>query len=64
MFLDTISENTLNPIKKIDLNPHKECGSGIHFVNSIIDAENFLRINVLQDYCNYVQEGKADDIWI
>ena len=53
----------VKPDKKIDLNACKECGSGIHFVNSIIDAENFLKINVLKNYYNSVQEGKTDGIF-
>lgn len=53
----------VKPDKKIDLNSCKECGSGIHFVNSIIDAENFLKINVLKNYYNSVQEGKIDGIF-
>ena len=53
----------VKPDKKIDLNPHKECGSGIHFVNSIRDAENYLKINILKNYCNYVQEGETDGIF-
>ena len=51
------------PEKKINLNPHEKCGSGIHFVNSITDAENFLKINVFQNYYNNVQEVKADGIF-
>ena len=53
----------VKPDKKIDLNLHKCCGSGIHFLNSIIDAENYLKINILENCFNYVQEGKTDGIF-
>lgn len=53
----------VKPDKKIDLDSRKECGSGIHFVSSIIDAENFLKINILKNYYNNVQEGETDGIF-
>jgi hypothetical protein len=53
----------VKPVNKIDLDSHKECGSGIHFVNSITDAENFLKINIFKNYYNNVQEGETDGIF-
>lgn len=53
----------VEPDKKIDLDSRKECGSGIHFVNSITDAENFLKINIFKNYYNNVQEGNIDGIF-
>jgi len=53
----------VKPDKKLDLCSNKECGSGIHFVSSIIDAENYFKINVLQNYYNNVQEGETDGIF-